>query len=626
MMEEMHEQGVAEKKAEVEAHATYTQWCVDTTRTKGFAIRDGKDKVEMLSAGIQKAAADVTKLGDDITGLDAAVAQAEADKASATEVRATERADYEALHADYTSNIEEMAGALAKMAAQPADIGNSLLQLQAKTTNMPEKARALLAAFVEENESGTGAPAGAAFSSSTGNIQEIVETMQEKMHGELAAVEQEEAQQKHAFSALTDQLDLDIENMNNEKDTKTKNRAQRKEDESTMTGDKSDTTATLNEDTTYLADLTAQCETKATDFAARQKLRAEELVAVQKAIDIISSKSVAGKADKHLPALVQSFAQLRATTERKLVSQAQRMLTTRAKKTQSKVLMQMASKMSGPFDKVTRMVEEMIAKLESEAGEEAEHKEWCDGELQTNKQTRDAKTSEVDQLTALSDKLTAEISTLGNEIANLQSDISSLDSALAEATQQRTDEKKKNTVAIADAKEAQEAVNSALKVLKDFYAKAATATQFTQTNGPSDEAPASFDKPYTGMGGASGGVVGMLEVILSDFLRLEEQTTADEATASREFATFSDETNADKSAKSDSMDHKEKSQIKKQRELAQATRDLKNTHAELDSAMEYYSKLKPECLDAGVDFEERTARREEEVESLKEALKLLGDE
>merc|ERR1712153_113135 len=80
------------------------------------------------------------------------------------------------------------------------------------------------------------------------------------------------------------------------------------------TGDLKDTTTTRDADSKYLADLTATCEQKASDFESRQQLRADEIVAVEKAIEIISSGAVAGSADKHLPGLLQrsSFAQLRA--------------------------------------------------------------------------------------------------------------------------------------------------------------------------------------------------------------------------------------------------------------------------------------------------------------------------
>jgi len=87
------------------------------------------------------------------------------------------------------------------------------------------------------------------------------------------------------------------------------------------TGDLNDTTTTMNADKKYLADLSATCEMKAGDFESRQQLRADEIVAVEKAIEIISSGAVSGNADKHLPSLLQtsSFAQLRSN----LATQAQ---------------------------------------------------------------------------------------------------------------------------------------------------------------------------------------------------------------------------------------------------------------------------------------------------------------
>ena len=50
------------------------------------------------------------------------------------------------------------------------------------------------------------------------------------------------------------------------------------------------------------------------------------------------------------------------------------------------------------------------------------------------------------------------------------------------------------------------------------------------------------------------------------------------------------------------------------------------TQRELQAAMDYYDKLKPSCIETGVSHEERAARRQEEIESLQEALKILNGE
>merc|ERR1719409_2685828 len=114
---------------------------------------------------------------------------------------------------------------------------------------------------------------------------------------------------------------------------------------------------------------------------------------------------------------------------------------------------------------------------------------------------------------------------------------------MAEATDLRKEEKAKNTETVADAKEAQSAVAKALTVLKDFYAKAATATSLVQQK---VQKKAPFEEAYTGMGGESGGVIGMLEVIESDFARLEADTSAAEAGAQKEYDAFMSDSTTDK--------------------------------------------------------------------------------
>merc|ERR1719198_612236 len=153
------------------------------------------------------------------------------------------------------------------------------------------------------------------------------------------------------------------------------------------------------------------------------------------------------------------------------------------------------------------MIKDLIVKLMEEATEEAETKGFCDTELSTNEHTRKEKTAQVESLTADIDELTASIAVLTEEIASLNEQLAASQAAVEKATDIRMAEKKKNKETISDAQDAQAAVAQALGVLKDFYEKAGKATAFYQQ-------PAIFDDtPYKGMGGESGGVVGMIEVI-----------------------------------------------------------------------------------------------------------------
>merc|ERR1719428_160208 len=220
-------------------------------------------------------------------------------------------------------------------------------------------------------------------------------------------------------------------------------------------------------------------------------------------------------------------------------------------------------------------------KLTQEATEEAEHKGFCDTELSTNQQTRDSKTAEVDELTATIEGLAAKCAKLSKEITELSADIAALDAAVAKATTQREEEKAKNAATLADAQGAIAAVTQATEVLKEFYAKAAGATALAQvgTVGVDDDMPETFDKPFTGMGG-EGGIVGMLEVILSDFQRLEAETTENEANNAREFASFMEDSKMDKAVKGQEIKNKESVKQKTESSKEEASSDLSATQAE----------------------------------------------
>merc|ERR1712190_335103 len=131
---------------------------------------------------------------------------------------------------------------------------------------------------------------------------------------------------------------------------------------------------------------------------------------------------------------------------------------------------------------------------------------------------------------------------------------------------------------IADLEEAQTAVAQALTVLKEFYAKAGEATALLQQ-------PEIFDSPYKGMQSENGGVVGMLEVIESDFSRLEADTKASEATAQKEHDEFMTDSKVEKEAKSTDIEHKTAKKQDESQALTVAKAALEETQESLDAAL-----------------------------------------
>jgi len=630
----MAEKGKKEKHDEQVQFAAYKQFCDDTSVEKTRSIKEATESIDMLKADIQKATADAAALGKEIASLDQDVSVWTGDKKAATSVRTIEKADYDAMHKDYSESVDALQRAIAVLKKQAHDRKQASLAQVAALKNLvliPEHAKQVLSAFLStESDDDEGlavaAPEANAYEFQSHGVIEMLEKLLDKFIDERTNLEKEEMNSKHAYDMLMQDLSAQIEQATTDRGQKAETKAKTLQAKADATGELQDTTTTKAEDEKYLSELTATCTTKASDFESRQQLRAEEITAIEKAIEILSSGAVKGNAEKYLPSLAQksAFAQLRASGASPLQQNVAMYLQQQARQLNSRILSALATRVAeDPFSKVKKMIKDLIVRLMEEANEEAEHKGWCDTELSTNEQTRKEKTEAVETLHAEIDELKASISELTEDISDLTKAVAELDKAMAEATEMRQSEKATNEVTIKDAQDAQTAVAQALVVLKEFYAKAAEATSLVQKQ---QKQPDIFDSPYKGMGAESGGVVGMLEVIESDFARLEAETSAAEATAQKEYDTFMTDSKVDKSAKSTSSEHKAAKKQDQEQALVSKTSDLEGTQKELDAALAYYDKLKPSCVDAGVSYDDRVGRRKEEIASLQEALRILNGE
>jgi len=629
MMNGMLEKGKKEKHEEQVQFASFKQFCDDTTVEKKRSIEEANGQIDVLKADIEKATATASKLSKEIAEHEEDLSVWGGDIRAATKVRQIEKADYDATHTDYSESVDALERAIAVLKKQSHDRKQASL-LQLKTLKLiPAGAKKAIDIFLQQDpEEGlaVSAPEANAYESQSGGVIEMLEKLLDKFISERTTLEKEEMNSKHAYDMLMQDLKAQIAQSSQDRDEKSEFKAQTLQNKADAKGDLQDTTSTRDADQKYVNDLTATCEQKASDFESRQQLRAEEIEAVEKAIEIISSGAVSGNADKHLPGLLQTsaLAQLRSDTSSQNQQRVASYLQRRAEKLGSRVLSALAVRVeSDPFAKVKKMIKDLIVKLMEEANDEASHKGWCDTELSTNEQTRKEKTEAVEMLHAEIDQLEASIAKLTEDITDLTKAVAELDTAMATATKLRNAEKAKNIETIADSQEAQTAVAQALTVLKEFYAKAAEATALLQQQ---PESPEIFDKPYKGMGGASGGVVGMLEVIESDFARLEADTKASEASAQKEYDEFMTDSQVDKTKKSTDIEHKTAKKQDEEQALTTKKSDLEGTQKELDAALAYFDKLKPSCVDAGVSYEDRVARRKEEIESLQEALKILNGE
>jgi len=636
LMQDMIEKGQAEINAEQVQFSKFSSWCTNIAGEKRRAIKKSNQEMEMSQADIMKYSSDAAKLGEEIAELDETIATIVGDTKAAMKVRDMEHADFLTAQNDYQQSVDALASGIETVKAQNHDV--SMIQFVKDLAQHPaaeEKAKKTIMAYLNEDQEDVDANAvsmlqspgqAKAFGAHLGPIIQMFEEMKDKFEGKVSDTEKHETEDNHEFMMLKQDLDNQKATATTARDTKAQLKAEALQNAADAKGALADATGTRDADTAYLMDTEATCSSKSSAFEERQKLRHEEIEALEKAIEILGGTPSA-EHEKHLPQFTQkSFVQLRARAVNPNQVRVAAYLQEQGKQLGSKVLSVIALRVAAdPFKTVKKMIKDMIVKLMEEATEEAEHKGFCDNELATNEHTRKEKTEQVEILHAEIDQLEASIASLSQELADLAAAVAELDGALAEATSIRNAESAKNTQTIADAQAAGKATEQAMKVLKDFYAKASTATSLVQAKKAGQ--PEIFsDEPYTGMGGDSGGVMGMIEVILADFQRLESDTTAAEEQSMKEYRELANDTEVDKTSKNGDIQHKTAKKEEANQALQNKKGDLAGTQKELDSAMKYYEKLKPQCIETGESYEDKVAARKEEIESLQEALKILNGE
>merc|ERR1719171_692015 len=169
------------------------------------------------------------------------------------------------------------------------------------------------------------APEAAGYESHAGGIVEMAEGMEHKLEDEQEGGWEEESEAQHAFTMLEQTLTDEIEKHTRIRGVKASTKKEKETRSGEAQGELSEATAAHDADTKYLADLKATCEQKTVDFKARQELRAGELEAIDKAVEILSDTAVSGAADKHLPAAA-ALAQLRSSNSERTQSAAAALL------------------------------------------------------------------------------------------------------------------------------------------------------------------------------------------------------------------------------------------------------------------------------------------------------------
>merc|ERR1719310_1042767 len=192
---------------------------------------------------------------------------------------------------------------------------------------------------------------------------------------------------------------------------------------------------------------------------------------------------------------------------------------------------------------------------------------------------------------------------LKEEVATLQKELAELAKMQAEMDKLREEEKALYDKNQPEMAAGLEGVKLALKILREYYAKE--------------------DKAHEAAEGAGGTIIGLLEVVESDFTKLLAEIIATEETAAKEYDEQTKENEITRTMKEQDVKYKTKEFTELDKAVAEMTSDKESVEAELDAIYEYLEKLKEMCVAKPETYEERKARREAELAGLKEALQIL---
>jgi hypothetical protein len=376
----------AESDADEIEFAKFKSFCDNTAGEKQRAIADANEQIKTLKADIEGYAAEASKLGRSIKALEEDIAVWTGDQKAATSVREIEKGVYDKTHKDYSESVSALGRAIDTLKKGAQDKAQAFTQMSKlhKMDKLPKQAKQVIASFLQEPEGlDVEAPESAAYESRSGGIIKMLEEMLDKFIAQRTELEKTEMDSVHAYEMLMQDLTTQIEQGTKDKDEQSEAKAKALQNEANASGSLEDVTGTRDADSTYLTDLVADCEEKAGSYEDRMNLRKEEIEAIEKATEIISSGAVSGAADKHLPGLLEetatSFAQLRSEAHSPAQERTARFLQMKADKIHSRVLSALAIRVAAdPFMKVKKMIKDLIMKLMEEANEEAEHNGLCD--------------------------------------------------------------------------------------------------------------------------------------------------------------------------------------------------------------------------------------------------------
>merc|ERR1719464_2047484 len=647
LLDELAAKLTKDGEAEAKAYHDFAEWCDDTAKNTDFAISTAEKEKARLVASIGELTSNIATASSKIDDLAGSIAAGEAELKDATLVREKEAADFAASEKELVDTIGTIGRAIGilsrEMAKNPAafaqmntDSAANLVKALGAILDaaaFPSQDQAKLAALVQSQQTedaddlSFGAPSAAAYKTHSSSILDVLEDLKEKAEGQLSDLRTAESNNHHNFQmlrqSLEDQSAADTKDMEDEKAGK----ASASESKTSAESDLDATSKSLANSEQQLATAKATCASVAADHEETVAARQEELGVIAQAKKLLQD-TVSG-------AVSQTYSLLQIQSRSDLVgAEVVAAVKHLAKQQHSAALAQLASRISAvlrfgsaggdPFAKVKGLIQDMIARLESEAGADATEKAYCDEQISKTEAKKGELEEDIAKMTSRIDRAAARSAQLKEEVQTLEAELAALAKDQAEMDRIRQESHADYGTAKADLELGLSGVRKAVGLLRDYYGSA-SLLQDDGKFGAFMQQPAA-PETHSKAQGAGESIINILQVCESDFASTLAKEEAAEADAQAEYEKVSQENAVVKTTKEQDVKYKSRESKAQDKTAAEYSSDRETANSEFSAVLDYYGKIKDRCIAKPETYASRRARRDAEIKGLKQALSILEDE
>jgi len=625
MLQSMQKKVAEEGEKEKELFDKFMCYCKNGKGTLAGSIETAKNSNAQLESSIKETDATLKQMKLDLKTAQTDRADAKAAVASATSLREKEAAAFAKESSELKTNLAALSKATA---AIEKGMGGAFLQTTSAsvlkqlsiTMDISTMDREMITSFLTQ---GQGSDSG--YVPASGQITGILKQMKDTMDATLATATSEEEAAVKDYNALVAAKTKEINALTKEVESKTSRIGELGVELVTLKEDLDDTTKSLMEDEAFLKDMEKNCKTKEDEWATRQKIRADELVAIGDTIKILNDDDALELFKKTLP--TPSLMQLKSSSQEMKKLAVAALQEASPHKDYRIDLISLALKgKKVSFDKVLKMIDDMIALLGKEQQDDNDKKEYCEKLIDTTEdKLKDLELRVSDLGKAIAD-YKERIATTTDEIEALEDGIKALDKSVAEATEDRKQEHEENMEVLANDNAAKELIGLAKNRLNKFYNpklyKPEDAGAFAQRVAPPPP-PETFGA-YAKKGEESGGVIGMLDNMVADLDKEITETDTEEKENQKEYEAFMKDSAEKRANDAKSIEDKESAKADLEATLIAAKEEKGAKTKEAMATAQYLSEVHGECDWLLSNFETRKEARAGEMDALKKGKAVLS--